>query len=140
MCNVQSNNHLGEFSPKRKYGISRCTTSDLKIMYFCRRQHRWIRFRPCCHRRVAAAQSLQTTAARIRLRVELKAPVIIVPQSSTSTNALVVDLGHISISNRFRIGAGDTRRGVPAVLEDMSVELTALKLARWVGGGERRGG
>ena len=36
---------------------------------------------------------------------------------------------------------GDTRQGVPAVLEDMSVDLTALKLARLMWrGGEGRGG
>ncbi|KAJ7994515.1 hypothetical protein DPEC_G00250280 [Dallia pectoralis] len=66
---------------------------------------------------------------RLSMDIRLKAPLVIIPQSSTSHNAFVVDLGLITVSNSFRLV---TAQGflLPAVLEEMHVNLTQLKLSR----------
>lgn len=62
---------------------------------------------------------------------KLKAPLIIIPQSSTSHNALVIDLGLIRVGNCFSLlpvhGCP-----LPAVLDNMDIQLTQLKLSRSV--------
>jgi vacuolar protein sorting-associated protein 13A/C len=81
---------------------------------------------------VEAAQEVGKKAPRIKLDINLKAPVIIVPQKSTSDNALVVDLGHLSVKNKFTIPAQKkTNDGMPAVLDHMVVQLQELKLSRF---------
>ena len=85
-------------------------------------------------RATAAAQdiSTQAQATRVSLKVELKAPVIIIPQNSQSSNAVVVDLGRLTVSNALQlIGAGQKNAdGLPPVLDLMSVELDKLMLSR----------
>ena len=81
---------------------------------------------------VSAATELTQKATRISLNIRLKAPVIIVPQSSTSTNALIIDLGKIIIANKFEIVGKRNTQGLPGVLERMSIELTSLKLSRYL--------
>uniref|UniRef100_UPI0037E99E70 intermembrane lipid transfer protein VPS13C n=1 Tax=Semicossyphus pulcher TaxID=241346 RepID=UPI0037E99E70 len=66
---------------------------------------------------------------RLSMDIKLKAPLIIIPQSSTSHNAMVVDLGLITVGNSFSLlpAAGFS---LPAVVEKMDVKLTQLKLSR----------
>ncbi|XP_076012416.1 intermembrane lipid transfer protein VPS13C isoform X2 [Genypterus blacodes] len=66
---------------------------------------------------------------RLSMDIKLKAPVIIIPQSSISHNAVVVDLGLITVGNSFSLLAVEGF-SLPAVLEKMDVELTHLKLSR----------
>ncbi|XP_056317504.1 intermembrane lipid transfer protein VPS13C isoform X2 [Danio aesculapii] len=68
---------------------------------------------------------------RLAMDIRLKAPLIIIPQSSTSHNAFVVDLGLITVGNRFSLLAAEGFP-LPAVLETMDVKLTHLKLSRTV--------
>ncbi|XP_052457976.1 intermembrane lipid transfer protein VPS13C isoform X3 [Carassius gibelio] len=68
---------------------------------------------------------------RLAMNIRLKAPLIIIPQSSTSHNALVVDLGLITVGNSFSLLAAEGFP-LPAVLETMDVKLTQLKLSRTV--------
>ena len=82
-----------------------------------------------------AVQSLQETATRLGLKVHMKAPVIVVPEKSTSLNSLMLDLGQLTVSNVFQLAGGQSSSGVPAVLENMKVVLTSLKLSRWVEAG-----
>ena len=82
-----------------------------------------------------AVQSLQETATRLGLKVQMKAPVIVVPEKSTSLNSLMLDLGQLTVSNVFQLAGGKSSSGVPAVLENMKVVLTSLKLSRWVEAG-----
>nr|KAG5695914.1 hypothetical protein BaRGS_017352 [Batillaria attramentaria] len=77
-----------------------------------------------------AAKSLQETAARLGLHVQMKAPVIIVPQNSASLNTILLDLGQLSVTNAFRLAGKSSASGVPAVLEEMKIVLTSLKLSR----------
>ncbi|XP_029354917.1 vacuolar protein sorting-associated protein 13C isoform X2 [Echeneis naucrates] len=79
-----------------------------------------------------AASSMRDFAQksfRLSMDIKLKAPLIIVPQSSTSNNAIVMDLGLITVGNCFTLLPVD---GVtlPAVVEKMEVKLTQLKLSR----------
>ncbi|XP_042079774.1 vacuolar protein sorting-associated protein 13C isoform X6 [Haplochromis burtoni] len=66
---------------------------------------------------------------RLSMDINLKAPVIIIPQSSTSNNALEVDLGLITVGNSFSL-LDVTGCPLPAVIDNMDVQLTKVKLSR----------
>ncbi|KAJ8412900.1 hypothetical protein AAFF_G00104820 [Aldrovandia affinis] len=66
---------------------------------------------------------------RLSMDVRLKAPVIIIPQSSVSLNALEVDLGLITVRNSFSLLPVEGCP-LPAVIDQMDVQLTQLKLNR----------
>lgn len=77
-----------------------------------------------------AVQNMQETASRLSLSVDMNAPIIFMPQSSTSFNILMVDLGHLSVKNSFEKPGQRSANGVPAVLDKMNVTLTDLKVSR----------
>lgn len=89
---------------------------------------------------IATAQAAEKAAAsvkdfalksfRLSVDIKLKAPLIIIPQSSMSQNAFVVDLGLITMSNSFSLTPA---KGfpLPAVVDTMDVKLTHLKLLRY---------
>ncbi|XP_056135016.1 intermembrane lipid transfer protein VPS13C [Lampris incognitus] len=66
---------------------------------------------------------------RLSMDIKLKAPLIIIPQSSISHNAFVVDLGLITVGNSFSLMTAEGF-SLPAVVEKMDVKLTQLKLSR----------
>ncbi|XP_041804195.1 vacuolar protein sorting-associated protein 13C isoform X2 [Chelmon rostratus] len=66
---------------------------------------------------------------RLSMDINLKAPLIIIPQSSTSHNALVMDLGLITVGNSFSLLPVETCP-LPAIIDNMDVQLTHLKLSR----------
>lgn len=68
-------------------------------------------------------------AARMKLDIKVKAPVIIVPMDSQSFNAIVLDLGFLSLNNiTTEVDvARDNRR---AVLDEIKLELKNMKLAK----------
>ncbi|XP_036442421.1 vacuolar protein sorting-associated protein 13C isoform X5 [Colossoma macropomum] len=68
---------------------------------------------------------------RLSMDIRLKAPLIIIPQSSTSHNAFVVDLGLITVSNSFSLLPAEGFP-LPALMETMDIRLTQLKLSRTV--------
>ncbi|XP_045863296.1 vacuolar protein sorting-associated protein 13C isoform X1 [Meles meles] len=81
-----------------------------------------------------AARSVKDLAQRsfrISISIDLKAPVIVIPQSSVSTNAVVVDLGLIRVQNQFSLVSGEDYLN-PPVIDKMDVQLTKLKLSRTV--------
>ncbi len=55
---------------------------------------------------------------------------IVVPQSSKSNNALVVDLGQLLLSNKCELAGATNKNGIPAVLDNMKIELTEVKIVR----------
>ncbi len=67
---------------------------------------------------------------RLSMDIKLKAPLIIIPQSSTSHNAVVVDLGLITVGNSFSLLPAEGF-SLPAVVEKIDVKLTQLKLCRY---------
>ncbi|XP_026067709.1 vacuolar protein sorting-associated protein 13C-like isoform X6 [Carassius auratus] len=66
---------------------------------------------------------------RLAMDVRLKAPLIIIPQSSTSHNAVEADLGLITVGNSFSLLPVEGRP-LPAVIDNMDIQLTQLKLSR----------
>lgn len=68
---------------------------------------------------------------RLSMDVNLKAPLIIIPESSTSQDALVMDLGLITVGNSFSLLPIDGCP-LPAVIDNTDIQLTQLKLSRWV--------
>ncbi|NXX88954.1 VP13C protein, partial [Centropus bengalensis] len=81
-----------------------------------------------------AASSMKDFAKksfRLHMDVNLKAPVIVVPESSTSCNALIADLGLIRVQNEFKLVSSDPS-SLPPVIDSMDVQLTHLKLSRCI--------
>ncbi|ESO95114.1 hypothetical protein LOTGIDRAFT_160876 [Lottia gigantea] len=76
------------------------------------------------------AASLQERAPRVGMNINMKAPLIIVPQKSTSNNLLMMDLGNLAINNKFHLAGQVSTNGVPAVLDKMKIVLKELKLSR----------
>ncbi|KAL0188331.1 hypothetical protein M9458_015430, partial [Cirrhinus mrigala] len=65
---------------------------------------------------------------RLAMNIRLKAPLIIIPQSSTSHNAVEADLGLITVGNSFSLLPVEGRP-LPAVIDNMDIQLTQLKLS-----------
>ncbi|XP_062405510.1 intermembrane lipid transfer protein VPS13C isoform X2 [Sardina pilchardus] len=80
-------------------------------------------------RAASSVRNLAQKSVRVSLDIKLKAPVIIIPQSSLSPNALLVDLGLITVDNTFSLLPVE-EDPLPVVLEHMNVNLTQLKLSR----------
>ncbi|XP_004374680.1 intermembrane lipid transfer protein VPS13C isoform X1 [Trichechus manatus latirostris] len=78
-----------------------------------------------------SVKDLAQRSSRVSISVDLKAPVIIIPQSSISTSAVVVDLGLIRVQNQFSL-ISDEDCSNPPVIDRMNVQLTKLKLSRTV--------
>ncbi|XP_078056331.1 intermembrane lipid transfer protein VPS13C isoform X2 [Mustelus asterias] len=68
---------------------------------------------------------------RLAMDINLKAPIIVIPESSSSMNAVVADLGLITVQNRFTLIPGEGF-SVPPVVDIMEVQLTQLKLSRTI--------
>ncbi|XP_033612139.1 vacuolar protein sorting-associated protein 13C, partial [Fukomys damarensis] len=78
-----------------------------------------------------SVKDLAQRSFRFSLNIDLKAPVIVIPQSSVSTNAVMVDLGLIRVQNQFILVSGEDSVN-PPVIDRMDVQLTKLKLSRTV--------
>uniref|UniRef100_A0AAR2KW21 Vacuolar protein sorting 13 homolog A n=1 Tax=Pygocentrus nattereri TaxID=42514 RepID=A0AAR2KW21_PYGNA len=73
---------------------------------------------------------LAEKSTRISLDVDIKAPVIFLPQSSISTNVIVADLGLVTVQNHFEIVPSQSHTKIPPILDVMSVALSDLKMYR----------
>ncbi|KAF4791630.1 vacuolar protein sorting 13 C [Turdus rufiventris] len=76
-----------------------------------------------------SVKDLAQRSFRFAMDIHLKAPVIIIPQSSISPNAIVIDLGLIKVQNQFVLVSSEGS-SLPPVIEEMDVQLTKLKLSR----------
>ncbi|XP_042203320.1 vacuolar protein sorting-associated protein 13-like isoform X2 [Homarus americanus] len=86
---------------------------------------------------VAAAAAAQATlqeaykeCSRISLSLTLRAPLILVPQDSKSLSGLMIDLGQISINNKFELGQERNELGYPAIYDMIDLKLHNVKLSR----------
>lgn len=77
-------------------------------------------------------KELAERSTRIALNVHFNAPLIFVPQSSTSTNVIVADLGRLSVRNHFVKQPSKSDAAIPPVVDVMKVKLTDLKMYRLV--------
>lgn len=75
-------------------------------------------------------QNAYQNATKISLNIDLKAPDIVVPIDSQSKEALLLDLGHITILNRFIQLNIKNQFGNSAMLDELSLKLTHLTLVR----------
>ena len=76
---------------------------------------------------------MQTQSSRISLKVSIQAPEVIIPVSATSLDALVANLGHLSVSNTFNLAhdAEDPEGSDTVVIDNMVVDLSSVKLLRY---------
>ncbi|KAK7933821.1 hypothetical protein WMY93_004717 [Mugilogobius chulae] len=75
-------------------------------------------------------KELAERSTRIFLSVRFNAPVIFLPQSSSSSNVIVADLGRLSIKNRFVKQPWKSDAKIPPIVDIMKVTLTDLKMYR----------
>nr|XP_020458048.1 vacuolar protein sorting-associated protein 13A isoform X1 [Monopterus albus] len=75
-------------------------------------------------------KELAERSTRIALDVHFNAPVIFLPQSSSSSNVIVADLGLLSVKNRFAKQPFKSDAKIPPVVDIMTVKLTDLKMYR----------
>lgn len=73
---------------------------------------------------------LAEKCTRISLNVNIKAPVVFLPQSSMSTDVIVADLGLVTVKNVFEIVPSKTHTKIPPILDIMTVALSELKMYR----------
>ncbi|XP_028269802.1 intermembrane lipid transfer protein VPS13A isoform X2 [Parambassis ranga] len=78
----------------------------------------------------SGVKELAERSSRIALNVHFNAPVIFLPQSSTSSNVIVADLGLLSVKNRFAKQPCQSDAKIPPVVDIMSVRLSDLKMYR----------
>ncbi|XP_060618149.2 intermembrane lipid transfer protein VPS13A isoform X1 [Anolis sagrei] len=73
---------------------------------------------------------LAEQSSRMALDIKIKAPVLIIPQSSVSPDVLVADFGLITIKNDFLFVKTKLRCSVPPILDNIHVKLSELKVYR----------
>ncbi|XP_033475720.2 intermembrane lipid transfer protein VPS13A isoform X1 [Epinephelus lanceolatus] len=78
----------------------------------------------------SGVKELAERSTRIALNVHFNAPVIFLPQSSSSSNVIVADLGLLSVKNRFSKQPCKSDAKIPPVVDIMTVRLTDLKMYR----------
>ena len=67
------------------------------------------------------------------MKVSIQAPLVIIPVSSTSRDAIVVNLGQLNVSNTFNLAHNgkDPEGSDTVVIDSMVVELSSIKLLRY---------
>ena len=68
------------------------------------------------------------------MNVSIQAPEVIIPVSSTSRDAIVANLGHLSVSNTFNLAHNgkDPEGSDTVVIDNMVLELSSVKLLRYI--------
>lgn len=78
----------------------------------------------------ASLQDAYAQCSRVSLALTLRAPLILIPQDSRSLSGLMVDLGQITINNKFELGEERNELGYPAIYDKINLELHNVKLSR----------
>lgn len=78
----------------------------------------------------SGVKELAERSTRIALNVHFNAPVIFLPQSSSSSNVIVADLGRLSVKNHFAKQPFKSDAKIPPVVDIMTVRLADLKMYR----------
>ncbi|XP_018108372.1 vacuolar protein sorting-associated protein 13C isoform X2 [Xenopus laevis] len=82
-------------------------------------------------RAATSVKDLAERSFRLLMDIHLKAPLIVVPQSSVSRNAIVADLGLLKISNQFTLVSSEDEQ-LPPFVDRMTINLTEFKLSRTI--------
>ncbi|XP_022825403.1 vacuolar protein sorting-associated protein 13 isoform X2 [Spodoptera litura] len=76
----------------------------------------------------ANVQNAYTNSTKLSLKVRLAAPIIIVPENSRSNNAMLIDLGVITINNKFvDLNVVDVSNKV--TVDELTLELEDMKVS-----------
>lgn len=74
-------------------------------------------------------QNAYIKATKISLNIDLKAPDIVVPVDSKSFHAILLDMGHVTLTNSFlHLDVRNVEHS--AVIDEMKMNLTDFKLSR----------
>ena len=85
---------------------------------------------------------MEKSSSRIKLSVELEAPVLVLPLSATSHAAFILDLGELKLENAFVLASCMESNmsaknisfvspsGQPAIVDQLTVSLTSIQLGR----------
>ncbi|XP_043932244.1 vacuolar protein sorting-associated protein 13C [Protopterus annectens] len=87
--------------------------------------------RQAAEKAASSMMDLAQKSFRLSMDIYLKAPVIVVPESSISQNAIVADLGLITLKNQFSLVVAENC-ALPPVIDRLDMQLTQLKLSRTV--------
>ncbi|XP_060243155.1 intermembrane lipid transfer protein VPS13A isoform X1 [Meriones unguiculatus] len=74
-------------------------------------------------------KELAGRSSRFALDVNIKAPVVIIPQSAVSQNIFVADFGLITMKNTF-VTVTETQSKVPPVIDLITIKLSEMRLYR----------
>lgn len=75
-------------------------------------------------------QNFHENSTRMKLNISIKAPDIVIPGDSKSLDAIILSLGHLIMSNQFLNLGVENSVGQPAIIDDLKLNLTDLKLMR----------
>ncbi|KAJ8380883.1 hypothetical protein SKAU_G00016610 [Synaphobranchus kaupii] len=73
---------------------------------------------------------LAERTTRISLDIDVKAPVVFLPQSSVSSNVIAADFGLVTVQNHFYMVQSKTHTKIPPIIDVMQVGLSDLKMYR----------
>uniref|UniRef100_A0A6I8PIJ3 Vacuolar protein sorting 13 homolog A n=1 Tax=Ornithorhynchus anatinus TaxID=9258 RepID=A0A6I8PIJ3_ORNAN len=74
-------------------------------------------------------KELAQRSYRMALDINVKAPIVVIPQSPVSQNVLVVDFGLITIKNKFYM-MSKMKYNPPPVIDSITIKLSEMKLYR----------
>ncbi|XP_075230691.1 vacuolar protein sorting 13C isoform X2 [Lycorma delicatula] len=77
-------------------------------------------------------QQAYSAALKIKINFNLKAPVVIIPVNSQSYDAILVDLGNLTITNSFQDVTVTSKEDHTAVLDHIQLTLDNVKISRIV--------
>ena len=71
-----------------------------------------------------------STDSKLLLRIKIDAPKMILPKGTTSTDAMMLDLGLLTLNNSLNVLSTDDKER-NAILDKLEIVLTGLKLSRY---------
>lgn len=74
-------------------------------------------------------KELAQRSSRMALDVNIKAPVVVIPQSPVSENVFVADFGLITMTNTFHI-ITESQSNPPPVIDLITIRLSEMRLYR----------
>uniref|UniRef100_A0A8C9A7I5 Vacuolar protein sorting 13 homolog A n=1 Tax=Prolemur simus TaxID=1328070 RepID=A0A8C9A7I5_PROSS len=77
----------------------------------------------------SGVKELAQRSSRLALDVNIKAPVVVIPQSPVSENVFVVDFGLITMTNTFHI-VTESQSNPPPIIDLITIKLSEMRLYR----------
>ncbi|KAL1452781.1 hypothetical protein WDU94_006978, partial [Cyamophila willieti] len=73
---------------------------------------------------------MYAAASKVSLDISIAAPVLVIPASSVSTDAIIMDFGNLTVKNQFETLDTKNVKGHPAVLDHCRIELVNMTMSR----------